>query len=101
MGPPLENGGVGIMLKSKNSGQRVDLSYKLDFKCSNNEAEHKALILGLIAALNIRISKLRIKGDSKLIVKKTLGEYGIKEPSLAAYRMIIQKLPDKFHKFTI
>ncbi|XP_028108109.1 uncharacterized protein LOC114306980 [Camellia sinensis] len=42
----------------------------LDFHCSNNEAEYEALILGLIAAEKHNIKKIRIRGDSKLIVKQ-------------------------------
>ncbi|XP_028106499.1 uncharacterized protein LOC114305595 [Camellia sinensis] len=42
-------GGTGTVLTSK-SGEKLYLSYKLDFHCSNNEAEYEALILGLIAA---------------------------------------------------
>lgn len=43
-----EKGGAGITLTSE--GEKFHLSYKLDFECSNNEAEYEALILGLIAA---------------------------------------------------
>ena len=53
-----EGGGVGIVLKSTGNERRVDLSYKLDFTCTNNEVEYETLILGLMAALNIRVSKL-------------------------------------------
>ncbi|XP_059636050.1 uncharacterized protein LOC132278266 [Cornus florida] len=69
---------------------------KLDFKCINNEAEYEALILGLLTALDKQVSRLCIDGDSKLIVKQTSGEFAIREPFLASYRIIIQKLLSRF-----
>ncbi|GFY91112.1 hypothetical protein Acr_07g0013080 [Actinidia rufa] len=93
-------GGVGIVL-NKMEGERIDLSYKLDFKVLSNEAEYEALILGLLATLNIGISCLCIKGDSKLVVKQTTGDYALKEPGLASYRVIVQKLMEQFNAVTI
>ncbi|XP_028077305.1 uncharacterized protein LOC114279278 [Camellia sinensis] len=90
-----KGGGAGIVLISPNQTE-VNLSYKLDFKCSNNEAEYEALILGLMAALDLGVSLLCIKGDSNLVVKQTNGDYAIKEPPLASYRTIVQRLTDKF-----
>ncbi|CAL5444638.1 unnamed protein product [Camellia sinensis] len=77
-------GGIGIVLTSK-SGKKLYLSYKLDFHCSNNEAEYEALILGLIAAEKHSIKKIRIRGDSKLTVKQVSGQFVLKEPALATY----------------
>ncbi|XP_028055176.1 uncharacterized protein LOC114259368 [Camellia sinensis] len=93
-------GGTGIVLTSK-SGEKLYLSYKLDFHCSNNEAEYEALILGLIAAERHNIKKIRIRGDSKLIVKQVSGQFVLKEPALATYRTTVQRILDKFHKVEI
>ncbi|XP_028072670.1 uncharacterized protein LOC114274890 [Camellia sinensis] len=62
-------GGTGIILTSK-SGKKLYLSYKLDFHCSNNEVEYKALILVLKVAEKHNIKKIWIQGDSKLIMKQ-------------------------------
>ncbi|XP_028076397.1 uncharacterized protein LOC114278525 [Camellia sinensis] len=93
-------GEIGIVLTSK-SGKKLYLSYKLDFHCSNNEAEYKALILGLIATEKYNIKKIRIRGDSKLIVKQVLGQFVLKEPALATYRTTVQMLLDRFQKVEI
>ncbi|KAG5562371.1 hypothetical protein RHGRI_005194 [Rhododendron griersonianum] len=90
-----KGGGAGVVLTAP-SGGKINLSYKLDFHCSNNEAEYEALILGLMAALNCGITLLCIKGDSKLVVRQTNGEYAIREPPLASYRTIVQRLTSKF-----
>ncbi|XP_028053606.1 uncharacterized protein LOC114257970 [Camellia sinensis] len=93
-------GGTGIVLTSKN-GEKLYLSYKLDFHCSNNEAEYEALILGLIVAEKHSIKKIRIRGDSKLIVKQVSGQFVLKEPVSATYRTTVQRLLDKFQKVEI
>ncbi|XP_028112928.1 uncharacterized protein LOC114311044 [Camellia sinensis] len=90
-----KGGGAGKVLISPNQIE-VNLSYKLDFKCSNNEAEYEALILRLMAALHLGVSLVCIKGDSNLVVKQTNEDYAIKEPLLASYRTIVQSLTDKF-----
>ncbi|XP_028055668.1 uncharacterized protein LOC114259836 [Camellia sinensis] len=92
--------GTGIVLRSK-SGEKFYLSYKLDFHCSNNEAKYEALMLGLIAAEKHGIKKIRIRGDSKLIVKQVSRQFVLKEPALATYRTTVQRLLDKFQKVEI
>ncbi|XP_028116812.1 uncharacterized protein LOC114314529 [Camellia sinensis] len=77
-------GGTGIVLISK-SGEKLYLSYKLDFHYSNNEAEYEALILGLIATKKHSIKKIRIRRDSKLIVKQ---------------KVEIEHVPRSDHKFS-
>ena len=39
------------------------LSYKLDFKCTNNLAEYEALILGLKALKDLQAQRIDIQGD--------------------------------------
>ena len=40
-------------------------------------------------------------GDSNLIICQTKGEFSLKEPSLAPYRALAQKLEEKFNTFKI
>ncbi|XP_028121464.1 uncharacterized protein LOC114318721 [Camellia sinensis] len=92
--------GAGITLTS-HEGEKFHLSYNLDFKCSNNEAEYEALILGLIAAQKKGLRKLKIWGDSKLVVKQTMGDFALKEPLLAPYRIVVQRLLTQFDNVQI
>ncbi|XP_028061729.1 uncharacterized protein LOC114265168 [Camellia sinensis] len=95
-----KKGGAGVTLTSQ-EGEMFYLSYKLDFECSNNEAEYEALILGLIAAQKKGLRKLKIWGDSKLIVKQTMGDFALNEPLLAPYRTIVQRLLTQFNDVQI
>lgn len=88
------------MLQSDDE-EKCHLAYKLSFPCSNNEAEYEALILGLLAVKERGIKILRIAGDSKLVVLQIEGVYALKEPTLAPYRVTVQKLMKFFKNVNI
>uniref|UniRef100_A0A2N9I0L2 Integrase catalytic domain-containing protein n=1 Tax=Fagus sylvatica TaxID=28930 RepID=A0A2N9I0L2_FAGSY len=69
--------GAGIVL-AREDGKTIAKSFKLDFPCSNNASEYEAYITGL-----------------------TKGEFSLKEPSLALYRALAQKLEEEFDTFEI
>jgi ribonuclease HI len=82
-------------------GETIAKSFKLDFSCSNNASEYEAYITGLAIAHEMGIKHLRVIGDSNLIICQTKGEFSLKEPSLALYRALAQKLEEKFDTFEI
>ncbi|KAJ1408497.1 Ribonuclease H domain [Sesbania bispinosa] len=90
-------GGAGVVL-SNEKGEVFAFSHHLSFPCTNNEVEYEALVLGLHMAKNLGVNKLRIRGDSNLVIRQIKGEYGTKEPSLAAYRDEVLKLIDTFEE---
>ena len=45
---------------------------------TNNVAEYTGLIIGLGYAVNNKIQKLIVRGDSKLVIKQMNGEYQVK-----------------------
>ena len=59
--------GVGVVLISP-SKENIHLSYKLDFKTTNNVAEYEALLLGLKASKEMGIMCMNIFGDADLII---------------------------------
>ncbi|KAL3728104.1 hypothetical protein ACJRO7_032798 [Eucalyptus globulus] len=69
----LSGSGIGAVLISPN-GQHYPVAAKLMFPCTNNIAEYEACILGLQAAIGMEVSKLKVFGDSTLIILQTLGE---------------------------
>ncbi|XP_062100713.1 uncharacterized protein LOC133806635 [Humulus lupulus] len=90
-------GGAGIVLTNP-EGKNHTQANKLSFDCTNNEAEYEALILGMTAALNMEVKKVVIKGDSKLVIQQVKGEFSVKEPSLAIYRVMVQELANNFQE---
>ena len=67
-------------------------AYKLCFPCSNDEAEYETLVVGLKAAKRLGIKKLKVFGNSELVIKQIEGAYEVKNPSLAVYRATSQEL---------
>uniref|UniRef100_A0A2N9HPH6 Integrase catalytic domain-containing protein n=1 Tax=Fagus sylvatica TaxID=28930 RepID=A0A2N9HPH6_FAGSY len=92
--------GAGIVL-CKDDGEAVTKSFKFDFPCSNNAAEYEAYLTGLAIAYEMGIKHLRVIGNSNLVVCQARGEFSLKEPSLAPYRALAQKLEAKFSTFEI
>ncbi len=92
--------GAGIVL-FRDDGEAVLKSFKLDFPCSNNIAKYEAYLTGLAVAREMGIKHLKVVGDSNLVVCQAQGEFSLKEPSLAPYRDLAQKLEAKFVTFEI
>ena len=57
---------AGIVIIST-KGITTTLSFNLAFKCTNNQAEYKALVIGLEILLELGAQKVHIIGDSQLV----------------------------------
>ena len=49
-------------------GIRLEHSFRLGFRASNNEAEYEALLAGLRAVLNLGVREVEVYSDSWLVV---------------------------------
>ena len=67
------------MVLSNDQVEIFKKAVKLAFPCSNNQVEYEALAIGLDLAKEMKISKLKICGDSNLSIK---GDFAVKEPNL-------------------
>ncbi|XP_050238260.1 uncharacterized protein LOC126687746 [Mercurialis annua] len=65
---------AGIVIVSP-SGARFTMSCSLNFKCTNNQAEYEALILGLEILMELGAISIQVWGDSMLVIKQVAGEY--------------------------
>jgi hypothetical protein len=59
--------GVGAVLISP-KGEHHPVAVKLKFKCTNNMAEYEACALGIQLALDMKVKRLMVYGDSSLII---------------------------------
>lgn len=92
--------GAGITIQDEKGNELVGTGKYLG-KCTNNEAEYRALLLGLEKCGEFGRGSLKIHLDSELIVKQIRGEYRVKHPNLQPlYKKTMQKLSD-FATFTI
>ena len=92
------NAGVVLISPSK---EKIHLSYKLDFKTTNNVAEYEALRLGVKAAKEMGIMCVKIFGDVELIIQQVNNAFQTKNIRLKAYRDKVWKLRDSFMFFEL
>ena len=84
-----------------NGEETVVLLFKLEFLCSNNTSEYEAYLTRLATSLEMGIKHLKVIGDSNLVVCQAKGSFSLKEPSLAPYRTLAQRMEEKFSTFEI
>ena len=84
--------GAGVVLSDEKKNVIKELGSYLGV-CTNNEAEYRALILGLDAAQGAGASKLDVYMDSELIVKQLNGEYKVKKHNMQKYYKDERKTP--------
>ncbi len=72
---------AGIVLSLESGADVLQAKHYLG-RMTNNQAEYRALILGLQAATEMHPVSLLVKMDSELIVKQMRGEYAVRSPDL-------------------
>ena len=69
----------------------------LAFKCTNNQAEYEALVIGLEILMELRAQEAHIIGDSQLVLWQLTGEYKCNILLLAPNYTASTQLLDSFH----
>jgi ribonuclease HI len=68
---------------------------------TNNEAEYRAAIAVVEAALALGATNLDLRMDSELIVRQMQGRYRVRNPVLQRYHQRLQELHRSFTRLTI
>ncbi|PKI78489.1 hypothetical protein CRG98_001129 [Punica granatum] len=89
--------GIGAVLISP-EGCHFPVAAKIDFPCTNNVAEYEACILGLQAAVDLKVKELEVFGDSMLTIFQTLKQRKAKDPKLVSYHEYLEELVENFEK---
>ena len=87
--------GIGVVLRAADGTPLVTLGRFIG-RATNNVAEYKALITALEKAEELGARKVKVLGDSELVVKQMRGEYRVKNPDL---RVLYEEARDLFHSF--
>jgi ribonuclease HI len=95
-----ESIGAGVVFVSP-SKEKIHLSFKLDFKVTNNITEYEALVLGLNVAKDMNIQGLKVYGDVDLIIQQIKNTFQAKHVKLKEYRDEVWNLIDSFLAFNI
>ncbi|KAM2916749.1 hypothetical protein FF1_045626 [Malus domestica] len=91
--------GVGVVIHSPNH-DRWYFSLKLDFDCTNNQAEYEALIIGLGLLHDLRATRALVIGDSELVINQLNGSFRYMSCTLAPYHMVASYLAESFDGIT-
>jgi ribonuclease HI len=87
--------GIGVVLRAADGTPVVTLGRFIG-RATNNVAEYKALITALEKAKELGARRVKVLGDSELIVKQMRGEYRVKNPDL---RVLYDEAQDLFRSF--
>lgn len=93
--------GAGALLLAPD-GKEVEAISAYLGELTNNQAEYRALLLGLQAAIDNDVRELDVRMDSELIVKQMKGEYKVKHPDMKvlhaqARQLVVQFDSISFH----
>lgn len=73
--------GIGVVIKDIN-GTVVEQHAKYLGHTTNNQAEYKAVILGLERCVALGATEVEVVADSELLIKQATGDYRVKNPDL-------------------
>ena len=88
--------GAGIVIISP-KWIKTTISFNLAFKCTNNQIEYEALVIGLEILLELGAQEVHIIVDSKLVLRQLTGEYKCNNLLLAPYYIASTQLLGSFH----
>ena len=77
-------------------GIKLEHSFKLGFKVSNNEAEYEALLAGLKVVSDLGAKKVEVYSDSRLVVNQVQGRFEAKDPRMMEYLRLVKQTMDRF-----
>jgi len=95
-----QGSGASVILEGPD-GLLIEQALRFAFKASNNQAEYKALIAGMLLAKDIGAKGLLAKSDSLLVTGQVTGEYQAKDPQMAVYLEYIKVLKETFEVFKL
>ncbi|XP_050233281.1 uncharacterized protein LOC126681773 [Mercurialis annua] len=79
-----QGAGAGVHIVTP-LGASYQLSFRLQFECTNNQAEYEALIFGLEILAELGAKTINVKGDSLLVIKQVTGEFKCESELLVRY----------------
>ncbi len=83
--------GIGVVIENEH-GEILEEHAKYLGTTTNNQAEYRAVILGLERALDLGANSVIVITDSELLVRQANGEYKVKNPQLAQRYLQLKNL---------
>ena len=77
-------------------GEILKYAVRLQFIATNNEAEHKASLIGLSLTKVLKAKTFIVQADSQLVIGQVRGDYEAKEERMQKYLKIVKELLQYF-----
>jgi ribonuclease HI len=90
---------VGVVIFDPAGREVYSASRRLG-RATNNEAEYRAAITALEAALGLRASRVELRMDSELVVRQLSGRYRVRNPRLIPLYKRLLDLRGRFAAIT-
>jgi len=87
--------GTGIVIIIP-EGIRLEHSFRLGFKASNNEAEYEAVLARLRTILGMGARDVEIYSDSRLVVNQVQGSFEARDSRMKVYLQAVKQIMNKF-----
>lgn len=79
-------------------GIKLEHSFRLDFKASNNEAEYESLLAELRIILDLGARYVEVYSDSRLVVNQVQGSFEAKDSRMMEYLRLVKQIMNRFFK---
>ena len=76
--------------------QYIPMTARLCFDCTNNIAEYEAYVMGIRAAIELKVKRLNVYGDSALVIHQVKGEWETRDHKLIPYKAYIKGMIEHF-----
>ncbi|XP_043702408.1 uncharacterized protein LOC122652665 [Telopea speciosissima] len=81
--------GVGMLLVTPEDFY-LPMAFCLDFNCTNNIMEYEACAIGLKMALSVGVEKIKVFGDSSVVICQTQGKWKTRDEKLKPYQVYLE-----------
>ncbi|XP_075655097.1 uncharacterized protein LOC142625301 [Castanea sativa] len=75
---------------------KLEHSFRLGFRASNNEAEYEALPAGLRVVMDLGAKEVEVYSDSLLVVSQVQGNFEAKDPRMIEYLRLAKQMMGNF-----
>ncbi|XP_075665338.1 uncharacterized protein LOC142635001 [Castanea sativa] len=75
---------------------KLEHSFRLGFRASNNEAEYEALLAGLRVVMDLGAKEVEVYSDSLLVVSQVQGNFEAKDPPMIEYLRLAKQMMGNF-----
>jgi ribonuclease HI len=90
--------GAGVLIKDADTGEVIRELHEYLGETTNNQAEYRAVILGLREAADLHPDSVMVVADSELLVRQLTGEYKVKNAELAKRFLEVRNLEVRIGK---